>query len=227
MYKFGHRLFYKDFSILEIKVTLISSCLSKATLKGRREQWVGCSWYTPCWQYPGQSGVWANRWWLPSQTTVTEGSSADGVIIILNVTYLQLISYVGRNISYVILVCDLCIPCPLLTLLHTILWHITLITRITHHPFCLETLVSQAGSRFNIKNVFPGMAISIIKIIWSWDRLIFIMVMSILARRHLYIEIPIKKFHDFSMTSPGQNPNFQTHKKNQYLFLRPMYQFVE
>ena len=35
-----------------------------------------------------------------------------------------------------------------------------------------------------------------------------------------------KKFHDFSMTSPGQNPNFQT-KKYQYLFLRPMYQFVE
>ena len=35
-----------------------------------------------------------------------------------------------------------------------------------------------------------------------------------------------KKFHDFSMTSPGQNQNFQT-KKNQFLFLRPMYQFVE
>ena len=35
-----------------------------------------------------------------------------------------------------------------------------------------------------------------------------------------------KKFHDFSMTSPDQNPNFQT-KKYQYLFLRPMHQFVE
>ena len=30
----------------------------------------------------------------------------------------------------------------------------------------------------------------------------------------------------FSMTSPCQNPNFQT-KKYQYLFLRPMYQIVE
>ena len=29
------------------------------------------------------------------------------------------------------------------------------------------------------------------------------------------------------MTSPGQNPNFQTKKNQQYLFLRPMYQFVE
>ena len=35
-----------------------------------------------------------------------------------------------------------------------------------------------------------------------------------------------KNFHDFSMTSPGQNPNYQT-KKYQYLFLLPMYQFVE
>ena len=35
-----------------------------------------------------------------------------------------------------------------------------------------------------------------------------------------------KRFRDFSMTSPGQNPNFQT-KKYQYLLLRPMYQFVE
>ena len=36
-----------------------------------------------------------------------------------------------------------------------------------------------------------------------------------------------KKFHDFSMTSPGQNPNFQMKKKYQYLFLQPMYQIVE
>ena len=35
-----------------------------------------------------------------------------------------------------------------------------------------------------------------------------------------------KKFHDFSKISPGQNPNFQI-KKYQYLFLRPMHQFVE
>ena len=28
------------------------------------------------------------------------------------------------------------------------------------------------------------------------------------------------------MTSPGQNPNFQT-KKSQYLFLRPTYQIVD
>ena len=35
-----------------------------------------------------------------------------------------------------------------------------------------------------------------------------------------------KKFHDFSMTSPGQNPNFQT-KNTNICFLRPMYQIVE
>ena len=42
--------------------------------------------------------------------------------------------------------------------------------------------------RLNIKTVFLGMGIPIIKIRRSSDRLIFIMGISILVRRHLYIE---------------------------------------
>ena len=44
------------------------------------------------------------------------------------------------------------------------------------------------GPRLNIKTVFPGMVISIVKIRRSWDRLIFIMgIFFISVRRHLYI----------------------------------------
>ena len=37
---------------------------------------------------------------------------------------------------------------------------------------------------------FPGMRIPILKIRWSWDRLIFNMGISKLIRRHVYIEMP-------------------------------------
>ena len=40
----------------------------------------------------------------------------------------------------------------------------------------------------NIKTVFPGIRVSIMKIKRSWDRLIFIMGISLLVRRHIYIE---------------------------------------
>ena len=42
-----------------------------------------------------------------------------------------------------------------------------------------------AGPRLNIKTVFTGMGISITKIRRSWDRLIFMMEIPFLARRHL------------------------------------------
>ena len=44
-------------------------------------------------------------------------------------------------------------------------------------------------SNLNIMAVFPGMGISMIKMRWSWDQLIFIMRNPILVRRHLYIEM--------------------------------------
>ena len=47
-------------------------------------------------------------------------------------------------------------------------------------------VISIPGPLHNIKMVFPGMGISMIKIRWSRDRLI--MGILILARRHLYIE---------------------------------------
>ena len=52
--------------------------------------------------------------------------------------------------------------------------------------FCRQ----RAGSCLNIKAVFPGMRMCIIKIRRSWDCLIFIIVISILPWRHLYIETP-------------------------------------
>ena len=45
------------------------------------------------------------------------------------------------------------------------------------------------GPRLNIKTVFPRYGIPMLKIRWSWDRLIFEMGIPILARRHLYIEM--------------------------------------
>ena len=42
--------------------------------------------------------------------------------------------------------------------------------------------------RLNIKTVFPGIAISIIKMRRSLDRLIFILGITILIKRHLHIE---------------------------------------
>ena len=41
----------------------------------------------------------------------------------------------------------------------------------------------------NVNIVFPGMVISIIKIKWSWDHLIFIMRIPVLVRQHFYIEM--------------------------------------
>ena len=46
------------------------------------------------------------------------------------------------------------------------------------------------GPRFNIKTAFPGMEISIMKLIWSWDRLIFIMGIPLLVRQCLCTQRP-------------------------------------
>ena len=56
-----------------------------------------------------------------------------------------------------------------------------------HIPRNMHT-VRVFRARHNIKTVFPGMRISMLKIRRSWDRLIFIMGIPILVRRHLYIE---------------------------------------
>ena len=58
-----HR-FYNFFIILEIKDALISYSLSKATSKAAENNGlIGLisPHSVPCWQYPGQSGVWANQ----------------------------------------------------------------------------------------------------------------------------------------------------------------------
>ena len=47
----------------------------------------------------------------------------------------------------------------------------------------------RSGPRLNIKTVFPGMGIPMLKIRWSQDLLIFNMGILILVRRHLFIEM--------------------------------------
>ena len=46
----------------------------------------------------------------------------------------------------------------------------------------------KAWPRLNIKMIFPGVVISIIKIRRSWDHLIFMMGIPILVKQHLYIK---------------------------------------
>ena len=47
-----------------------------------------------------------------------------------------------------------------------------------------------SGPHLNIKTVFPGIMISILKVRRPWDRLIHNMGIPILVRSHLYIETP-------------------------------------
>ena len=84
----------------------------------------------------------------------------------------------------------------------------------------------RSGPRLNIKNVFPGVGISIIKIRRSWDRLILIMGIPILVRWHLYtgmgpwqlwdhlmfimgIPVFVRRHLDIELTlrSPSQQPS--------------------
>ena len=58
--------------------------------------------------------------------------------------------------------------------------------RVKHIYDPFRTEGSEPGS--SLKTVFPGMDISIIKIRRSWDHLIFVMGISILVKRHIYIE---------------------------------------
>ena len=53
------------------------------------------------------------------------------------------------------------------------------------HKEIYSLSISLPGRRFNIITVFPRMGISIIRIRRSWDRLIFIMWITIPVRRHL------------------------------------------
>ena len=51
----------------------------------------------------------------------------------------------------------------------------------------IHCILIESGPGFNIKTFFPGIGIPIIKRRRSWDRLLFIMGIPILARQHLYI----------------------------------------
>ena len=51
-------------------------------------------------------------------------------------------------------------------------------------------LKGNTGPHLNIKMVYPGMGIPIIKIRWSWDHLIFIMGIPIPGKMVFYIETP-------------------------------------
>ena len=71
-------------------------------------------------------------------------------------------------------------------------WHfIFLMSKLTLPGYAMGCYIetrSVPWAHLNIKMVFSGMGIYIIKIRWSWDRLIYIMEISILVRRHHYIE---------------------------------------
>ena len=54
---------------------------------------------------------------------------------------------------------------------------------------CDGILFATSWAHLNIKKVFPGMGISIIKIRWSWNHLILIMGIPALVRHDLYIEM--------------------------------------
>ena len=56
----------------------------------------------------------------------------------------------------------------------------------TFHSLCRQWGI-HSGPRLNIKTVFPGMEILMLKTRWSRDRLIFNMGIPILVRWHLYI----------------------------------------
>ena len=66
------------------------------------------------------------------------------------------------------------------------------------------------GSHLNIKAVFPGIEIPIIKMKRSLDRLCFIMGVSILARRHFYIETPHPHTPRIPIHSEKEQTNLST-----------------
>ena len=74
-------------------------------------------------------------------------------------------------------------------------------------PLCVSVRTSQPEPHFNIKPVFPGMGISIMKVRLTWDRLIFIIGIAMLVRRHLFIETaPRGTYGAFSIQSrPSRN----------------------
>ena len=64
-------------------------------------------------------------------------------------------------------------------------------TSLCHYDGCrYPGMWKVPGSHLNIKTVFPGMGIPMLKIRRSWYRLIFNMGIPILVRRHLDIEMP-------------------------------------
>ena len=79
-------------------------------------------------------------------------------------------------------------------------WHRWLNNVSQHIPGPMYTR-ERTGPRLNIKTIFTGMGMSIMKIRLSWDPLIFIMGIPLLIRRHHYIEAA-KVVYDFFAASP-------------------------
>ena len=67
--------------------------------------------------------------------------------------------------------------------------HLPLSYFVHYHVIKDHVIMALTGPWFNIKIVFPGMGISIIKIERLWDRLVFIVGIRILVRQHLYVEL--------------------------------------
>ena len=67
---------------------------------------------------------------------------------------------------------------------------------LAQRPLTSHGVSAWPGSRLNIKTVFPGMGIPMLKITRSRDRPIFNMGIPLLVRRHLYIEtVPRSRNH--------------------------------
>ena len=61
-------------------------------------------------------------------------------------------------------------------------------------------------AHFNIRNIFPGLGIPILKKKWSWDCLSFVMEIPMLVRQHLYTEmIPLVKKNIYILKIVGCN----------------------
>ena len=61
---------------------------------------------------------------------------------------------------------------------------------LTHNLILRKSIEQVVWALSQHKDIFPGMGISMIKIRWSRDCLIFIMGISILAIKYFYIEMP-------------------------------------
>ena len=90
------------------------------------------------------------------------------------------------------------------------IWHLVQIT--SNSLYC--TLVMSLGAHLNIKTIFPGMEIHMIKIRRWWDRLIFIMGIPILVRWHLCIDMAPRQLSSYLQSLEDRIPRDETASKN-------------